>query len=446
MTSVAIFSEAPAVNVVSAMAVGAVVSQVDLSGDRSAVAGLAGELHMRAIERKIGLSAVVEPPEVPPVRVVAQTAPGAEPAAMFVVLRVAISTGQGGALERRRGVALLADGDGMLADQREPGQIMVEENLDQPAPFVMATGAFRAFLALVSVILSVAIDARGAEFLFLELTLMARGAVELGVLVAKRELGVLVVIESDLLPARRAVTILALYAVAAFVFVVFLVTGDTGLLELLPVQIAGMAGLAGSFRVAPLESELGVLPVIESDTPPVLGPMAVVAFGAVTAVVNVIQSMAGHAIDRRVLVSLAGVASGAGHFPMLTDQGKLGLGAVVEFRFGPIGLGVTIGASGAQPTPVRFIGPMAIDAPGRRLAVSLVGFVASGAGGLGVGPLQEEVGAAVIEGVFVQPDNVFPPAFMVRMAAFAFGLPDPLDSPVVAGPGVDVGRDLFVTG
>lgn len=107
---------------------------------------------MRPQQGEFRLFVMVEPPQGPPVGVVAKGATRSESHLMIVIRFMAGDAGRIGVLEPLREMAVLASGHGMDSDQRKAGQIMVEPDKISPGSRFMAALACLAFLALVHII------------------------------------------------------------------------------------------------------------------------------------------------------------------------------------------------------------------------------------------------------------------------------------------------------
>ena len=103
-------------------------------------------------------------------------------------------------LERRRAVAFLAGYRRVEADEGKPREIVIEGDLLAPAGLVVTLIAARAELTLVRIVLLVTADASGRQLVAIEIALVARVALDLGVAAEKRELGRLGMVEVHRLP------------------------------------------------------------------------------------------------------------------------------------------------------------------------------------------------------------------------------------------------------
>ena len=186
-------------NVVSPVAVVAVVRQRDLGDVLGRMTGVTLQALMRSRQRIPGLCRMVEAPARPSIRVVAQGAISAQPP---LVMPVPVTTRANPrrVLERRRAMTFLARHDGMAADQRKARNVMIEADLLPPAGLAMTAFAAGSELAFMRIILLVAGHAGRRELVAIEIARMAPVTLDLYVPAAQRKLGGLVVIEAHRLP------------------------------------------------------------------------------------------------------------------------------------------------------------------------------------------------------------------------------------------------------
>jgi len=164
MTATAVEAELAVVYVISAMTIGTATPQPGLSGEGTPVAGVALHVEMRALQHKIGLPVVIELPLQPVHRVVAQGAVVREAVLVWIAVAVALDTFRGRIAENMglvAGIALLV---GVRAEQREPCQAVIEEDLASPGVLVMAVETGRALGAVVSVVVLVTGETVGLRF------------------------------------------------------------------------------------------------------------------------------------------------------------------------------------------------------------------------------------------------------------------------------------------
>lgn len=172
------------------------------------------------------------------------TAPGPEALAVLVVTSVTIRARQGRVFIGGRDVTLFAWDHGMQADKGEGRQIMVKKYLCTPSLFVMALVACLPLLSFVDVVILMTAVAISLQLRSALLSRMAAVARDFFVGATQSEFCILVMVESDLVPAGFAMTIRAFCAECSLVLVVEFVTGVTGGLELVVEDMPGMTGFA----------------------------------------------------------------------------------------------------------------------------------------------------------------------------------------------------------
>ena len=213
-----------------------------------------------------------ESPVLPRQGVVAGFATWSELVLVFVVFLVTGDTGNVRILEGGRQVALLALDIGMLSEQREAGQAVIDL-ADFPVAFVVAGFAFLAFLTLVFVVLLMASDADCWQLVLEQWAGVTGFALGGGMFATQGIFGIPVVIESSGLPAFLDVTGFAFVAKAtlvAFLVVVGAMTGDARLLEFFHVQDAGMAGFTLGRDVFAAQNVFRVAVMVKGRDGPVL--------------------------------------------------------------------------------------------------------------------------------------------------------------------------------
>ena len=199
---------------------------------------------MRAIQHVVRLLVVIECPQCPAIRVVTVTAPGPEALAVLVVTSVTIRARQGCVFIGGRNVTLFAGDHGVQADEGEGRQVMVKEYFCTPSLFVVALVAFLPLLSFVDVVILMAAIAISFQLRSALLSRVAAVACHFFVGATQSEFCILVMIESDLVPAGFAMTIRTFCAECPLVFVVEFVAGVTGGLELVVEDMPGMTGFA----------------------------------------------------------------------------------------------------------------------------------------------------------------------------------------------------------
>jgi len=138
----------------------------------------------------------------------------------------------------------------MQTDQREATHVMIEDDLLTPTGLVVTTLALLTLFTSMYIIKAVTHMAFGFIFLFCGIALMTEGTAHVAVSALERIFGVFGVIEFGLAPALDFMTIIAFFAIAAFMFVIMCVTVDAGRQSELFV-IKGML-FPGTFAVAVL--------------------------------------------------------------------------------------------------------------------------------------------------------------------------------------------------
>lgn len=261
-----------------------------------------------------------------------------------------------------------------------------------PGVCVVALCAIRSKLPLVHSRFSMARDARLRRVLEIIIRVAASaGHVDVHAGQLERRP---VVIERRRLPRRSRVALRAIGAECALVCVFAAMAVHTALWRVLEITARVAAG-AGHVDVRAGQLE-GRLAVIECGWLPALRRVALRAVGAECAVVRILGAMTVHAILRRILEIIAGVAAGAGHVGVRADQLERRL-AVVERGWLPRRRRVTLRAGSAERAVVRVLATVAVHTVLGRAVKHAVG-VAQSAGHSNVRAGQLECSAVVIKG------------------------------------------------
>lgn len=371
-------AEGATVHVVLLVTTEARRGQADLPFDDVPVAGTAVQSDMGAIEAIVGLNVVIEPPEGPAIRVMAQLAVGTQTAFVSVFGLVAAPAFQGRVSVLGRQVACLAGRRGMQPDQREARKVMIEKDFCAPVRLVMAAFATRPLLASVHVVLLVAGGTRRSQlFLLWVRSPVAGPACEFPMPLPQGEPGVLVVIEGGTFPFGRAMTGGAFRAKGSLMHVVLAMAGLAGRRQLFLVHVAAMAVLTFQFRMPVPEREARVLVVVEGNPFPVAWRMAALALRSVAALVPIVGLVAGDTSRSEILfVKRPGMASGARDLDVPADKRELGLGVVIEGDVLPFPWGMAGLAFLAVSPAMYVVQPVAVDALCRRRLVARVGMTA----------------------------------------------------------------------
>jgi hypothetical protein len=201
------------------------------------------------------LGIVIEAPLFPADRIVAQPAICAQ--ATFVML-VAVTPG---AIERRvleigRSMTPFAGHGGVLADQRESGEVVIERRRSAPGDLGMTLLALGAKLSLVPVVFAVTRDACCRQLVAIEIAGMAGVALNRRVGAPQRIFCFLVVIKMNRGPLAFAVTALAFGSVTPGVNVLYLVTAHARRSDP-AITLTAVAGETGNGTVRLMEREFG---------------------------------------------------------------------------------------------------------------------------------------------------------------------------------------------
>ena len=276
----------------------AFVPEHDLRDILCGVAGVAIEAAMGARQRKMRLGIMVEAPERPCIRIVAQSAIG--PQASFVML-VPMTGGarQPRILEPPRPVALFAGGDGMASDQGKPRDVVVKGGDASPGALAVALLASGAELAVMAVILAMAGHASRRELVAIEIAAVTSVAFYLCMGLPERKFRVPVVIETDRRPLVLFVAGFALGAVASAMDVLNPVAIDACRADVL-VALADVAGRAANVAVGAPQWKFCLVVIVRFNLPPRRIAVAAVACFAETPFVRILCLVAIEASPRRV--------------------------------------------------------------------------------------------------------------------------------------------------
>lgn len=116
------------------------------------MARLASQAFVPSAERKLGLSTVIEYPDVPSVGVVATCTLRPQRALMGVILGVAVHAGHLCIVELGARVAVFTGHGRVQTKQGEASQVVFEEDLLGPRFFVVAAGACPIELTVVNIV------------------------------------------------------------------------------------------------------------------------------------------------------------------------------------------------------------------------------------------------------------------------------------------------------
>jgi hypothetical protein len=255
-------------------------------------------------------------------------------------------------------MAVLAWHGGVHADEWEVAHVVIEYHPLAPASFAVTLLALVALLAAVHIIEAVAHAAFGLVLFLAGVTLMTADTGYVAMLALEGILGIPGMVEPGLAPAHYLVAVVALVAVTALVFVVMFVTVDAGSAGkffvaetvLFPssgtmavlaafsqytfVDVLGLvAWIAGGFEffleislvaavaacllVTAVEGKVGLYVMVELGTLPALGGVALLAFAAVLAGVDIVEAVAGETFLWCILVTPLEMTEVAADFSVL---------------------------------------------------------------------------------------------------------------------------------
>lgn len=320
MAPAAVEAEFAIMDVVRLMTVGTSAPQPRLRGERPPMTGVALNVQMSTLQRKVCLPVVVELPLQPVHRVVAQGAVFREATRMRVAVVMAFGTLRRCIAKNVGLVARVALFVRVCAEQWKPRQAVIEEDLVGPRVFVMAVEAGRALGTLVRVVFLVAREAVGLRFDLEDRLDMTGLAFDQFMSTLQRVLGVYIMVEVNRGPGIAGVACLTGRSEMAFVVVVFEMAGDARDVHFVVERVLVVAVTAGQLRVPSFEGEARVARVIELGIGPAGRCVAVSAFLSAAAIVRIVFGMAVETCRRRCLEGLVFMATGAFGFRMFADQ------------------------------------------------------------------------------------------------------------------------------
>ena len=198
---------------------------------RHAMARIAMQFFMRAVEFKFGPLVVIKTPDIPSVRVVTHGTRLSQTPLVFVVLLVASNALAAYVFIGRCQVTVLTGHDRVQAQKRKPRDVVIEPHTLAPGPLVVTILAALALLALVHIVHLVARMALEWQ-LVMDLSGVTSVARDLFMPTAQGVLGILAVVKADISPTLLGVAFLTLVAVPFLVRVVVSVTRNTFGLQL----------------------------------------------------------------------------------------------------------------------------------------------------------------------------------------------------------------------
>jgi len=322
---------------------------------------------------------------------------------------------------------------------------VLEFDFLDPSPLAVTIFAAWTEAVLVNIVRPVTVVAAGSRFFLFDGSFVTGLAGKTAVLPSQGEFRVPVVVEPDLFPTIGTMAGGAVGTVASLVNIVVDVAGAAFRLFLLLGERVCVARVAFHLAVASQKLEARIPVVVEPVFfLPAVGGMALLTIGTETAFVGIVQAMAVITLLRRLLVALTNVALPACDLHVVALKGKAGSAFVIEVDFAPGAVDMTLGTFTAQPAFVGVVLSVAIHAAGRGLPVLLPRFVAVLAGNLRMRACPRKIGAAMIEGLPVQKNDIRPAPIMLRVASAAAGRRHILDSPVKPSFAEDIVSDVLV--
>ena len=156
---------------------------------------------------------VVETPDQPGIGIVAVSTTLSEATFMHVVRAMTVDTCVASITKDGGGMAGFTTDCGMLADERETAQIMVESNFFLPGNFIVTLVALGALFIFMNIVLFVAVVTSGINFLCFSTNCMTCLADQVFMRTVEREIGVCVVVKFCILPSSDDMTVLAFFTV-----------------------------------------------------------------------------------------------------------------------------------------------------------------------------------------------------------------------------------------
>jgi len=199
-------------NIVEPVTINAAPVIADKSVQGLVMAGVTMDFGVRVPELEVRII-VVETPDQPGIGVVAVGATLSEATFMHVVWAMTVDACVAGITKDGGGMTGFTTDCGMLADERETAQIMVESNFFLPGNFIVTLVALGALFIFMNIVLFVAAVTSGINFLCFSANCMTCLAGQVFMRTVEREIGVCVVIKFCILPSRDDMTVLALFTV-----------------------------------------------------------------------------------------------------------------------------------------------------------------------------------------------------------------------------------------
>lgn len=212
MATVTGATEVSVMNIVEPVTINAAPVITDKPVQRLVMAGMTMDFGVRVPEFEVRII-VIETPDQPGIGVVAVGTTLSEATFMHIIGAMAVDTFVAGITKDGGGMAGFTTDCGMLADEREAAQIMVESNFFLPGNFIVTLPTLGALLFLMNIVLFVTAVTGGINFLCFSANRMTCLADQIFMRAVEREIGVCVVVKFCVLPSSDDMTVLAFFTV-----------------------------------------------------------------------------------------------------------------------------------------------------------------------------------------------------------------------------------------
>lgn len=444
MATVTLLTEISMVHIIAPMTDGAAAG--NLWRRSGPMARLADQSFVGAVQHKLCGAVMVETPQLPAVWCMTCIALLAQRAFVLVVLAMAAVAGHWGIAIHGGHMACLARRRCVQADERETGDVMLEQHVLGPALFVMAPLAGCAEFAAVGIVILMTGAASAFQRHLMYRTFVTTIAVEFFVRALQRIAAGSQMIEFRLLPIFGVMTVAAGRAIAAFMHVIGAVTTDTVVRRLVLGLDCLVTGIARELLVFEQQRKFSLAIVFEPTLFPCLVRVAVTALFTEATTMYVVQPMTGRTGHGRIFETGIRMTRITSDFGVFVVQRELGFVVIILGILAPADRLVAVAAFVAQVSLVRILLAMALDTCRRRVTVFLAGHVTGATACRRVRAQQGKVRCFVIKAFRNQQNNVGAAPLVVGMAALALqGLVGRAPA-VKAGASINVGGDLLVTG
>ena len=374
---------------------------------------------MRTRQRKVGLRVVIEIRCQPIVGCVAVTARLAQRALVDVVFSMAANAHCFGIVEAIRLMAVTARNGSVHSHQRERCEVVVESNVRVPLGFRVAVAAILTELTGMAVVELMTAATRQRQF-DRNLFLVARNTFHFRMLRMQLKVGV-AVIEQRVAPFRRLMTLGTIITVSTLMVVFVQVAARTLAGQIVLKVFSGMTVLTVQATVPIGKREPCLSQVIEPHCLPGGRRMALLARGAVTARMDVVDRMTTRTLRRGSGKLVAAMAIDALDVAMLSRQGIADV-RMIERCAGPGGLAVAVGTRVAKLSVVNVVVTMTPDAVCGRIAVLLSFDMTTAAHRREVCAVQGKVAEVMVEDAGADGHDVGVTPFVIGMANDALAI------------------------